>query len=137
MRIPRRDKERSKRLTPKRKRISGASSPEFLGMTLNSIAPQIEAAGNFDRAIRLGLFGAFGDADLKIIKGLVPLSRGGTLAHADADRDWSALVQGAVEARDVDMERLRSMCAELDKPAEPDAGNIGRGADTGDVTNKD
>lgn len=125
MRIPRRDKERSKRLTPKRKRISSASSPEFLGTTLYSIAPQIEAAGNFDRAIRLGLFGAFGDVDLKLIKSLVPLSRGGTLVHPDADRDWADLVQGAIEVRDVDMERLRSMCAELDKRDEPEAGHSG------------
>jgi hypothetical protein len=116
MKKPRRDNERSRRLTPKKKRASSFDSPEMLGRTLSLLATNIEAAGDFDRAVRLGVIGGFGTMDLSRVKALVPVSRGGTLSHPDADQDWTKLVQDSVASRGTDMEQLRQACAELETP---------------------
>jgi hypothetical protein len=111
--MPKRDKERSKRLTPKKSHPSRLGSPKMLGMILVSMAPQIEAAGSLDRAVQLGLVNAFGSVDLAKLKAVIPLSRGGTLNHPDADKDWEAMVQGAARKNGSDIEQLRKACAEL------------------------
>jgi hypothetical protein len=113
MRVPKRDKERSKRLTPKKPQPGILCSPQHLGMILASIAPQIEAAGSLDRAIRLELVSGFGPMDLARLNSVIPLSRGGALRHPDADKDWEAMVRASARNTGSDIEELRKACGDL------------------------
>jgi hypothetical protein len=86
----------------------------FIGAMLELAAPGIEAAGNLDRAVRLGIVDGSPDV-IGLLREIVPISRGGNLDHRDAERDWIQLVRSCVCERKLDMEALRKQCREAEE----------------------
>jgi hypothetical protein len=104
-----------------RKPMQSDRCTDFLGAMLNTTAPTIEAAGNFDRALRLGLIGGPPEM-IDMLRDVVPISRGGNLAHPEAEHDWAELVAACVRDRGLDLEVLRKQFQGLEKGQDTKAG---------------
>ena len=78
------------------------------GMWYYVMAPLIEAAGNVDAAVRVGLLSARDSADAKE---LLPKCRGG-LYEEWPEKDWKSMVESIVKQRKLNMDVLRRLLAD-------------------------
>ena len=107
------DDERPPRLNP---------FQHHMAALLNATAPAIEAAGNYWRAVRLGVIGGFGSAEgmSKLLLPVIPKSRGGRLEAPEAEADWLLIVAEACAQRDLDLDKMREFYDEIERNQERD-----------------
>ena len=111
-------KKMAERNRQKRRRDRRQSGPDwpvpspFFVALFSSVAPAIEAAGSLDRAVEAGAIGGNREV-VEVLRRLVPARLGGKVTDPNADADWQKVVDEAVAARHIDMEKMRQLIASM------------------------